>query len=366
MTAPYDYPAVPLTRRHEPRGYAAAGSYRPWLRDDFSFRCIFCGLRETWYPTPLDVEHFEPVVRVPAGALDYGNLLYACRGCNAKKGSRSVPDPTSELLRGTVTMDGTGTLVATTPAAREVILVLGPIPAGNARFGGMLTEVVQWPNGTIRALPAASGLPGGPARPVAAAAAQWERQTGRRYPFSLRPSRTQRTGDDVLTRPTLNAGGRRASGHGHAGRLSFSLHQLPGGRLSPAAWDRSAVVTPTGASCGRTSRAAEGRPRPPLRRQRRSRGTSTRPVVVNGGRGRRPVDASPSWHGTPVALLSHENGRAPRPSDRLPVAGHGDLPAPRPAARRDPVDARGQVTLRLPHSAFLLHGPSGGLLRQSA
>jgi hypothetical protein len=143
MTSPFDYPTAPMVRRHEPRGYANAASFRPWLRDDFSFRCVFCGIRETWQPTHLDVEHFEPVARVPARVLDYRNLLYACRTCNAKKGDRTVPDPTAELLGGVVTMDDTGLLAATTPAARELILVLALNTRRQRAFRRMLAEVVR-------------------------------------------------------------------------------------------------------------------------------------------------------------------------------------------------------------------------------
>ena len=44
----FRYPAVPHARRHGPRGYADAESYRPWLRDEFTFRCVYCLFREQW------------------------------------------------------------------------------------------------------------------------------------------------------------------------------------------------------------------------------------------------------------------------------------------------------------------------------
>ncbi len=40
MTDPFSYPNRPHVRRHGPRGYANYESYRPWLRDEFSFRCV--------------------------------------------------------------------------------------------------------------------------------------------------------------------------------------------------------------------------------------------------------------------------------------------------------------------------------------
>ena len=48
MTAPFDYPAQPHIRRHGPIGYADYASFRPWLRDEFVFRCVFCLRRESW------------------------------------------------------------------------------------------------------------------------------------------------------------------------------------------------------------------------------------------------------------------------------------------------------------------------------
>jgi hypothetical protein len=42
----FTYPAEPHLRRHGPQGYVDAASYRPWLRDDFAFRCVYCLFRE--------------------------------------------------------------------------------------------------------------------------------------------------------------------------------------------------------------------------------------------------------------------------------------------------------------------------------
>ncbi|TVS12285.1 MAG: hypothetical protein EA424_22775 [Planctomycetaceae bacterium] len=45
---PFDYPAESHARRHGPQGYADYESYRPWLRDEFTFRCVYCLQRERW------------------------------------------------------------------------------------------------------------------------------------------------------------------------------------------------------------------------------------------------------------------------------------------------------------------------------
>ena len=57
---PFEYPTEPHRRRHGPRGYAAAESFRPWLRDEFSFRCVYCLRRETWTIRKGEfvIEHF--------------------------------------------------------------------------------------------------------------------------------------------------------------------------------------------------------------------------------------------------------------------------------------------------------------------
>ena len=33
-------------RQHGPRGYVDDEHYKPWLRDEFTYRCLYCGCRE--------------------------------------------------------------------------------------------------------------------------------------------------------------------------------------------------------------------------------------------------------------------------------------------------------------------------------
>jgi hypothetical protein len=57
---PLAYPSVPHRRRHEPRGYQDYREFKPWLRDEFTFRCVYCLEREAWYPdraASFSVEH---------------------------------------------------------------------------------------------------------------------------------------------------------------------------------------------------------------------------------------------------------------------------------------------------------------------
>ena len=92
----FDYPTEPHVRRHGPEGYKDYESYRDWLRDEFTFRCVYCLHRENWYGRPgaFNIEHFVPVAVNPLGRCEYSNLLYACATCNlAKSDILGVPDP---------------------------------------------------------------------------------------------------------------------------------------------------------------------------------------------------------------------------------------------------------------------------------
>ena len=56
----FEYPAAIHAWRHGPLGYAKYESYREWVRDEFSFRCVYCLLREQWGRVRglFDLDHF--------------------------------------------------------------------------------------------------------------------------------------------------------------------------------------------------------------------------------------------------------------------------------------------------------------------
>lgn len=90
----FTYPPAPVHRRHGPSGYADYESYRPWLRDEFDFRCVYCLWRENWCADGEDsfsVEHLLSRVAHPERDCDYDNLLYA----TTKRGSRRRQTATS-------------------------------------------------------------------------------------------------------------------------------------------------------------------------------------------------------------------------------------------------------------------------------
>lgn len=125
--SPFDYPAGPHIRRHGPAGYASVESFRPWLRDEFTFRCVYCLRREKWEPgqTSFEVDHWQPVSVEPALTLSYDNLLYTCSVCNSVKSDRKLPDPGRALLAGGLTIHPDGRIIGETADARKIIRVLG-------------------------------------------------------------------------------------------------------------------------------------------------------------------------------------------------------------------------------------------------
>ena len=97
--AAFDYPANPHLRRHGPAGYDDYESYRDWLRDEWTFRCVFCLHRERWTQGGyFHIDHLEPVATAPHRVCDYENLLYVCVRCNLLKGNARLPDPCAVAL----------------------------------------------------------------------------------------------------------------------------------------------------------------------------------------------------------------------------------------------------------------------------
>lgn len=109
---PYAGPDRALTaRRHGPAGYRSYQSYKPWLRDEHEYCCVYCRARETWlldgaHPAhaAFGADHILSQDERPDLALEYDNLAYCCNTCNARKNAASLPEqmidrPLAEHLR---------------------------------------------------------------------------------------------------------------------------------------------------------------------------------------------------------------------------------------------------------------------------
>jgi hypothetical protein len=98
LLSPFAYAQEPHKRKHGPAGYKNYQDYKPWLRDEFTFRCVYCLERELWYPdraASFSVDHVEPQSEVPQRVCDYTNLVYACMRCNSFKHDIRLIDPTA-------------------------------------------------------------------------------------------------------------------------------------------------------------------------------------------------------------------------------------------------------------------------------
>ena len=114
----FRYPTSSRERRHGPAGYADYQSFKPWLRDEFLFRCIYCLCRETWEPNghrTFSVEHIRPRSARDAATETYENLAYACCTCNSAREDRPLPlDVAAEPLADHLSLNDDGTIEALT------------------------------------------------------------------------------------------------------------------------------------------------------------------------------------------------------------------------------------------------------------
>jgi hypothetical protein len=122
----FTYPDPRSHRTHGPAGYASYESYRPWLRDEFTFRCVYCLKRERWgqITGEFDIDHFQPQTCRPDRAADYSNLVYSCRRCNSVKLDQEIEDPFAVMSKDRLRMMPDGTLRGIGDAAIKLILQL--------------------------------------------------------------------------------------------------------------------------------------------------------------------------------------------------------------------------------------------------
>ncbi len=141
----FDYPEKRPHRRHGPGGYLQHESFRPWLRDEFMFRCVYCLNRESWGQVTGDfeIDHLLPQSIHPERSLDYENLVYACRRCNATKGNSSIDDPFYELYRRTTHCQD-GRIYGSSPQADRIIRILDLNSPAMIRWRQLFVQIVEF------------------------------------------------------------------------------------------------------------------------------------------------------------------------------------------------------------------------------
>jgi hypothetical protein len=142
---PFAYSAVPHARRHGPYGYKTYESYRDWLRDEFSFRCVFCFRREQWSLVmgTWDIDHFAPQHGHPQRRLDYENLLYICHACNITKSDHIVPDPCEVAFGESVEVHEDGTIDALNESGEVLIETLRLDNKDHTRFRHLVINTLR-------------------------------------------------------------------------------------------------------------------------------------------------------------------------------------------------------------------------------
>lgn len=122
---PYEYPTKRHARRHGPSGWNDYQRYREWLRDEFSFRCVYCLEREVWRDMrqKMHIDHFQPQAIRKELKCQYTNLLYACPACNSKKSDTVLPDPCQAVLADCLIVHDDGRIEAKNKSPIGQILI---------------------------------------------------------------------------------------------------------------------------------------------------------------------------------------------------------------------------------------------------
>src|SRR5262249_54807795 len=137
----FAYPVAAHVRRHGPRGYAEYNYYKPWLRDDFAFRCVYCLWRERWEKDGaaiFSIDHVAGQSVAPERICDYENLVYACTACNSSKRAESLPDPCAESFAVHLRIREDGRVEGLTPQGQRMVALLDLNRPGAREFRARL------------------------------------------------------------------------------------------------------------------------------------------------------------------------------------------------------------------------------------
>ena len=142
----FEYPTAPHTRRHGPDGYDDYRSYRDWLRDEFTFRCVYCLHRERWYGrgATFHIDHSIPVAEDEDRKCEYANLLYVCATCNeAKKAVLGVPSPCEVAFSDCLRILPDGHVESLNDDGKKLRQVLRLDSDSNVRYRSQLMRIIE-------------------------------------------------------------------------------------------------------------------------------------------------------------------------------------------------------------------------------
>ena len=122
---PFELPAEAHQRLHGPQGHASYNGYKPWLRDEFEFRCVYCLTREKWADSgqnQFSIDHVKPKSKFSRLTCAYDNLVYCCQRCNTLKSTNAdLPDPCRSGLKKHLRLLRTGRFEGITPQGKRLV-----------------------------------------------------------------------------------------------------------------------------------------------------------------------------------------------------------------------------------------------------
>lgn len=74
-------------RTQNPPQYSHYKFYKPFLRKEFDYCCVYCNVREPEIggSQSFHIDHYAPQSQFLEKEVDYSNLFYSCRVCNNRK-----------------------------------------------------------------------------------------------------------------------------------------------------------------------------------------------------------------------------------------------------------------------------------------
>ena len=121
------------------------GAISPGCANEFTFRCVYCLVRERWHKGQFgfQVDHVVPKSKAPLRALDYDNLVYSCETCNEMKSdAEEILGPCEMAYGECLRVHEDGTIVALNAEGQMLIGVLRLDNVENTEYRRLMFEVI--------------------------------------------------------------------------------------------------------------------------------------------------------------------------------------------------------------------------------
>lgn len=134
----FSYPSRRYTRRLAPGPFASYRTYKPFLRNEFRARCVYCMMLDTLASPRANtfcVDHYLAKRYYPHLETAYANLFYSCSDCNLqkwawpydRKGLKvgfTIPNPCEHVMAEHLEFQADGSVAAKTRDGEATIDLL--------------------------------------------------------------------------------------------------------------------------------------------------------------------------------------------------------------------------------------------------